>query len=217
MHYPVCFGAFDQIKAMIDSGQATCSGPTNLVIPSVTTIENGRQVTRDPYSILMEERIIKLRGPFEDGMADLINTLLMNLDVQGNKDVQLYINSPGGSVMSGLHIIDTMDFIDADVSTIASGMAASMGAATLICGAKGKRLATRNAEIMVHQVSSGAQGTYKDMEISIKHTKRLNDRLHAMFVEKTGQPEHVVDQWFDRDHWFTAEEAKDNGIIDDIV
>lgn len=219
LNTPICFGAFEEIAQMIRTGQASSSGPTNLVIPRITTVDKhtGSIISQDPYSLLLDSRVIRLSGVFEDGMSDLITTLLLNLNAQSKQDISLYINSPGGSVISGLSIIDTMHDIGADVATIATGMAASMGAATLINGTPGKRMATPNAQIMVHQVSAGTQGTIKDMEIRFEHSKKLNEMLHAMFVEKTGQSEAVVDKWFDRDHWFSAEEALDNGIIDKVI
>ncbi|MDE0723272.1 MAG: ATP-dependent Clp protease proteolytic subunit [Alphaproteobacteria bacterium] len=216
MQYPVCFGAEAEIKAMVDRG-LTGATPSNIMVPRIVKETPHGTVITDPDSLLLEERILQLYGPFEDGMAHILTSLMLILSSKSAQDMTMYINSGGGSVISGYKIIDTIESIPNDVAIIVNGMAASMGAATLINGAKGKRFATPRSQIMVHQVSAGTQGTIKDMERSFDHSKRLNDELHAMFVEKTGQPESVVDTWFDRDTWMSAEEAKDNGIIDDVV
>ena len=151
-------------------------------------------------------------------MANAIVAQMLFLDAQDStRDIQLYVNSPGGSVTSGLAIIDTMNFIKSDVSTIVMGMAASMGAMIQMSGTKGKRFALPNAEIMIHQPLGGAQGQATEIEIAARHILKTRERLNKILAERTGQPIEVIEKDTDRDNFMTAQEAKDYGLIDEIM
>ncbi|MEC9292116.1 MAG: ATP-dependent Clp protease proteolytic subunit [Pseudomonadota bacterium] len=204
------------VQAMING---TYKDPvTNVRLPSVTTtLPDGRIINEDPYSKLYAGGILRLSGQFEDGMADVMTTLLLNHEATSKNDAQMYINSPGGVVTSGLGIIDTMNYIKNDVSTIVVGQAASMGAATLVAGAPGKRFALPNARIMVHQIRGGSQGTLDDMEIQIEEARQLNEILFDLFVERTGQSRDTVKDWFRKDTFFRPSEAVKAGIIDKVI
>ena len=172
----------------------------------------------DIYSRLLKDRIIMLGGPIDDQVANSVIAQLLFLDAQDpEKDIYLYINSPGGSVTAGLAIFDTMNFIKADVQTIAIGLAASMGSFLLAAGVKGKRYALPNAEIMIHQPLGGAQGQATEIEIAARHILKTRDRLNRILVERTGQDMDVIERDTDRDFFMTAEEAKDYGLVDEIM
>lgn len=172
----------------------------------------------DIYSRLLKERIIFLGGPITDDEANAVVAQLLFLEHEDpKKDVQLYINSPGGSVTAGLAIYDTMQHIKPDVSTICVGMAASMGAVLLAAGAKGKRFALPNAEVMLHQVMGGAEGQAVEIEIAAKHILRLKDRLNQILVKHTAQPVTRIEKDTDRDFYLSAEDAKSYGLIDNII
>lgn len=185
------------------------------------TIIEERQLniaTMDVFSRLMMDRIIFLGVPIDDDVANIIQAQLLFLDsVDPHKDIQIYFNTPGGSVHSGLGIYDTMQWIGSDVATICTGMAASMGAVLLCAGAKGKRTALKHARVMIHQPSGGAQGTSSDMEITIKEILKLKKELYAIISEHTGSPFDKVEKDSDRDYWMTSEEAKAYGIIDEVL
>ncbi|MBU5582774.1 ATP-dependent Clp endopeptidase proteolytic subunit ClpP, partial [Enterococcus sp. S181_ASV_20] len=167
----------------------------------------------DIYSRLLKDRIIMLSGEVNDDMANTIIAQLLFLDAQDSeKDIYLYINSPGGSVSAGLAIFDTMNFVKADVQTIVLGMAASMGSFLLTAGAKGKRFALPNAEIMIHQPLGGAQGQATEIEIAARHILKTRERLNNILAERTGQPIEVIERDTDRDNFMTAEEAKAYGL-----
>jgi ATP-dependent Clp protease protease subunit len=185
------------------------------------TIIEERQLniaTMDVFSRLMMDRIIFLGLPIDDDVANIIQAQLLFLDsVDPHKDIQIYFNSPGGSVHSGLGIYDTMQWISSDVATICTGMAASMAAVLMCAGTKGKRTALKHSRIMIHQPSGGAQGTSTDMEITLKEILKLKKELYTIIAEHTGNPYEKVEKDSDRDYWMTSEEAKAYGIIDDIL
>jgi ATP-dependent Clp protease protease subunit len=159
-----------------------------------------------------------LSGEVNDDMANTIIAQLLFLDAQDSeKDIYLYINSPGGSVSAGLAIFDTMNFVKADVQTIVLGMAASMGSFLLTAGAKGKRFALPNAEIMIHQPLGGAQGQATEIEIAARHILKTRERLNNILSERTGQPIEVIERDTDRDNFMSADEAKAYGLIDEVM
>ncbi|HVV38820.1 MAG TPA: ATP-dependent Clp endopeptidase proteolytic subunit ClpP [Candidatus Paceibacterota bacterium] len=171
----------------------------------------------DIYSRLLKERIIFLAGPIEDHTANLVIAQMLFLASEDpKKDIQLYINSPGGSVTAGLAMLDTMNFIKPDVATVCVGMAASAAAIILAAGAKGKRYALPNAEIMIHQPWGGAQGQATDIEITAKHIIATRERLNKILSKATGQSLEKIEKDVERDYFMSAEEGKKYGIIDDI-
>jgi ATP-dependent Clp protease, protease subunit len=185
-----------------------------------TVIEKSQMGERafDIYSRLLKERIIFLGGVVTSELANTIIAQLLFLDSQDDKkDIFLYINSPGGSVSAGMAIYDTMNYIKPDVSTIAVGIAASMGAFLLSSGAKGKRLALPNSEIMIHQVMGGAEGQATDIEIHAKNILKTKDKLNKLLAKNTGQPVSKVEKDSDRDFFMSADEAKKYGLIDKII
>ncbi|MGO4937245.1 ATP-dependent Clp endopeptidase proteolytic subunit ClpP [Fundicoccus sp. Sow4_H7] len=185
-----------------------------------TVIEQSARGERayDIYSRLLIDRIIMLSGPIDDNVANSVIAQLLFLEAQDpEKDIYLYINSPGGSVTAGLAIYDTMNFINADVQTIVIGLAASMGSFLLTAGTKGKRFALPNSEIMIHQPLGGAQGQATEIEIAARHILATRDRLNNILAERTGQPLEVIEKDTDRDNFMTAEQAKEYGIIDEIM
>lgn len=172
----------------------------------------------DIYSRLLKDRIIFLSGEVNNQMSDLIVAQLLFLESEDpDKDIQIYINSPGGSVSAGMAIYDTMQYIKPDVSTICIGMAASMGAFLLLAGTKGKRYALPNADVMIHQPLGGAQGQASDIKIQAEKILATRERLNKIISEKTGQPLEKVERDTDRDYYMTADEAKEYGIIDDVI
>mgnify|MGYP003484039580 CR=1 FL=1 len=172
----------------------------------------------DVFSRLMMDRIIFLGTQIDDYTANVIQAQLLYLDSsEPGKDISIYLNSPGGSVYAGLGIYDTMQFISSDVATICTGMAASMGAFLLAGGAKGKRFALPNAEIMIHQPLGGTQGQATEIEIAAKHILQTKERLNKILAANTGQPLEVVAADTERDNWKTAEEAKEYGLIDCVI
>ena len=170
------------------------------------------------YSRLLKERIIFLGGPIGDDVANVIIAQMIFLEHEDpKKDIKLYINSPGGSVTSGMAIYDTMQFITPDVSTICVGMAASMAATLMAGGAAGKRLILQNAEVMIHQVMGGAEGQASDIEINARHILKIKERLNKILAQHTGQPVKKVEKDSDRDYYMSAEEAKEYGLVDEII
>lgn len=171
----------------------------------------------DIYSRLLKDRILFVSGPIEDYTANLIVAQLLFLDAEdAKKDIHMYINSPGGSVSAGLAIVDTMQHVKSDVSTVCVGLAASMGSVILSAGAKGKRYALPNSEVMIHQPWGGAQGQAADIEITAKHILATRDRLNKMLAKNTGQKLAKVEKDVDRDFFMTAEEAREYGIVDEV-
>ena len=172
----------------------------------------------DIYSRLLKERIIFLSGPISDAVANIVIAQLLFLEHEDpKKDIKLYVNSPGGSVPAGLAVYDTMQYIKPDVSTIAIGTAASMAAVLLSAGAKGKRLALPNAEILLHQVIGGVEGQAIEIEISARHILKTKDKLNQLLAKHTGQPISKIEKDTDRDFHLSAAEAKTYGLIDDII
>ena len=190
----------------------------NALIPYVIEQTSRGERSYDIYSRLLKERIIFLDGEVDDASASVIVAELLFLESEDpKKDIYLYINSPGGSVTAGWAIYDTMQYIKCDVATICVGMAASMGAFLLAGGAKGKRQALPNAEMMIHQPSGGARGQASEIEIEAERIIRMKKKLNEYLAENTGQPLSVIEQDTDRDHWLSADEAKAYGLIDTVI
>ena len=188
------------------------------LIPTVIEQSSRGERAYDIYSRLLKDRIVMLSGPIDDAVANSVIAQLLFLDAQDpDKDIYLYINSPGGSVSAGLAIFDTMNFINADVQTIVIGMAASMGAFRLAAGEKGKRYALPNAEVMIHQPLGGAQGQATEIEIAAKHILKTRDTLNKILAERTGQTLKVIARDTDRDNYMSAEEAVKYGLVDAIM
>ena len=187
------------------------------LVPTVIETTNRGERAYDIYSRLLNDRIIFISGEIENHMADLIVAQLLYLESQDpKKDIQLYINSPGGSVTAGLAIFDTMNHIKPDVSTICVGMAASMGAVLLASGAKGKRYALPNAEMMIHQPLGGTQGQASDILIAADDILKTREKLNRILSERTGKPIDVIDRDTDRDNWLDAQKAVEYGLIDQV-
>ena len=176
------------------------------LVPYVVEQTSRGERSYDIFSRLLNDRIIFLGEEVNDTTASLVD-----------KDIQLYINSPGGSVTAGMAIYDTMQYIKCDVSTICVGMAASMGAFLLSCGAKGKRIALPNAEVMIHQPSAGTQGKVTDMEIDVEHFLKIKQRINKILADNTGKTPEQIKSDSERDNWMTAEEAKEYGLIDKVI
>jgi len=188
------------------------------LIPYVIEQTSRGERSYDIYSRLLKDRIIFLGEEVNDVTANLVVAQLLFLESEDpNKDIHLYINSPGGSVSAGWAIFDTMRYIKCDVSTTCIGMAASMGAFLLAGGTKGKRFALPNSEIMIHQPSGGAQGQASDIKIQADQILEIRKRLNRYLSENTGQPIEVIERDTERDHWMSAEEAKAYGLIDEVV
>lgn len=189
----------------------------NLYIPMVVEQTSQGERSFDIYSRLLKERVIFLTGEVEDHMADLIAAQLFLESEDPSKDIYLYINSPGGSVTAGMAIYDTMQFIKPDVSTLCLGMAASMGAFLLAGGAKGKRFALPNSNIMIHQPLGGFQGQASDILIHAREIERTKATMNRILSENTGKPLEEIVKDTDRDNFMTADEAKSYGLIDDVI
>ncbi|TSC89833.1 MAG: ATP-dependent Clp protease, protease subunit [Parcubacteria group bacterium Gr01-1014_3] len=188
------------------------------LIPTVIEKVAGGERAFDIYSRLLKERIIFLTGPINDVVANLVIAQLLFLEHEDpKKDIKLYINSPGGSVTAGMAIYDTMQYVKPDVSTICVGMAASMGAVLLGSGAKGKRVALPNAEILLHQVMGGVEGQASEIEITAKQIIKMKERLNNVLAKNTGQSLSKIEKDTDRDFYMTAAEAKEYGLIDEII
>ena len=201
-------------------GEATreMQEPQALGMVPIVIEQSGRgERAYDIYSRLLRDRVVFMIGPVNDQTANLVVAQLLFLESENpDKDISLYINSPGGSVYSGMAIYDTMQFVKPDVSTICVGMAASMGAFLLAAGAKGKRYALPNSRIMIHQPSSGAQGQASDIEIAAREILDVRTRLNRILAERTGQPIERIEKDTDRDNFMSAEDAVSYGIIDRI-
>lgn len=190
----------------------------NTLVPMVVETTNRGERAYDIYSRLLKERIIFLTGAVHDEVASLVCAQLLFLESENpNKDISFYINSPGGVVTSGLAIYDTMRYIRPDVSTVCIGQAASMGSLLLCAGSKGKRFALPNSRVMIHQPSGGAQGQASDIEIQAREILKLRERLNNMYVEHTGNDLEKIEKAVDRDTFMSAEEAKDFGLVDEVV
>jgi ATP-dependent Clp protease protease subunit len=190
----------------------------NALVPMVVEQTARGERAYDIYSLLLKQRIVFLTGAVFDQVSSLICAQLLYLESENpNKDISFYINSPGGVVSAGLAIYDTMQYIRSPVSTVCIGMAASMGSLLLAAGAKGKRYALPNARIMVHQPSGGAQGQASDIEIQAREILTLRQRLNDIYVRHTGQALEAIEQKLERDSYMSAEEARDFGIVDEVV
>ena len=188
------------------------------LIPTVVEKSPMGERAYDIYSRLLKERIIFLGGPINDAVANVVIAQLLFLEHEDpKKDIQLYVNSPGGSVTAGLAIYDTMQYVKPDVSTICIGVAASMGAVLLTAGEKGKRFSLPNSEVLLHQVMGGAEGQAVEIEITARHIIKIKDKLNQILAKHTGQPLAKIEKDTDRDFYMSAEEAKDYGIIDKII
>lgn len=188
------------------------------LVPTVVEQTNRGERAYDIYSRLLKDRIIFLGSPVNDQVANLVVAQLLFLQAEDpNKDISFYINSPGGSITAGMAIYDTMQHIKPDVSTICIGLAASMGAFLLSSGTKGKRFVLPNSEVMIHQPLGGAEGQASDIEIRAKRILRTRDRLNELLAEQTGQPLEKIERDTDRDRFMSAEEAKEYGLVDDII
>lgn len=188
------------------------------LVPVVVEQTNRGERSYDIYSRLLKERIIFLSDEVNDVTASLVVAQLLFLEAEDpDKDIQLYINSPGGSITAGMAIFDTMNYIKPDVSTICIGMAASMGAFLLAAGAKGKRYALPNAEIMIHQPLGGTRGQAEDIRIHAERILKMRDNINRILAERTGQPLERVQRDTDRDNFMEAYEAKEYGLIDEVI
>ena len=190
----------------------------NQLIPMVVEQTGRGERSYDIYSRLLEDRIIFLTGEIDDNVADLVVAQLIYLEGKDStKDISLYINSPGGSVSAGFAIYDTMNYIKCDVSTICIGMAASMGAFLLSSGAPGKRFALPHSEIMIHQPLGGMQGQAADIKIHADRIIKIRSTLNKLFSEQTGKPLEIIERDTDRDNFMTAAEAKEYGLVDEVI
>ena len=188
------------------------------MVPIVIEQSGRGERAYDIYSRLLRERIVFLVGPVHDASANLVVAQLLFLESENpDKDISLYINSPGGSVSAGLSIFDTMNFIKPDVSTLCLGMAASMGAFLLSAGAKGKRFALPNSKIMIHQPSGGAQGQATDIEITAREILKTREQLNRIYADRTGQSFEKIAADMERDYYMSPEEAKTYGLIDQVI
>jgi ATP-dependent Clp protease protease subunit len=190
----------------------------NYLVPMVVEKTSMGERSYDIYSRLLKDRIIFLGSPIDDDAANIVIAQLLFLDSQSPKeDIRMYINSPGGSVTAALAIYDTMQYVRADVSTICVGLAASAGAVLLAAGAKGKRMALPNSEVMIHQVLGGASGQATEVEIHAKHILKTRDRLNRILAKHTGQKLAKIEKDTDRDYFMSADEARSYGIVDKVI
>ena len=187
-------------------------------VPMVIEQSGRGERAYDIYSRLLRERIVFLVGPINDATSNVVCAQLLFLESENpDKEIFLYVNSPGGSVSAGLSIYDTMNWIKPDVSTLCMGMAASMGSFLLMAGAKGKRIALPNSRIMIHQPSGGAQGQASDIEIQAREIIKTREQLNRIYAERTGQPEERIAADMERDYWMSPAEAKEYGLIDQVL
>lgn len=189
-----------------------------MLVPTVIEQTSRGERAYDIYSRLLKDRIIMLSGEVNDQMANSLIAQLLFLDAQDStKDISIYINSPGGSVTAGLAIVDTMNFVKSDIQTIAMGMAASMASVILSSGTKGKRFALPNSTVLIHQPLGGAQGQQTEIEIAAREILKTREKLNKMLAENSGQSFETLQKDTERDNYMTAQEAKDYGLIDDIM
>jgi ATP-dependent Clp protease protease subunit len=191
---------------------------SNYISPTIIEERQLNIVTMDVFSRLMMDRIIFLGLPIDDYVANIIQAQLLFLDsVDPAKDIQIYFNTPGGAVHAGLGIYDTMQFVTSDIATICTGMAASMGAVLLTAGAHGKRSALKHARVMIHQPMGGAQGQASDIEITAREIQKMKKELYEIIADHSGNPYKRIEKDSDRDYWMTATEAKEYGMIDEVL
>ncbi len=202
----------------LDRYTRTVSQGGGYISPTIIEERQLNVASMDVFSRLMMDRIIFLGVPIDDYVANIIQAQLLFLDsVDSKRDIQIYLNTPGGSVYAGLGIYDTMQYISPDVATICTGMAASMGAVLLCAGEKGKRTALKHSRILIHQPMGGAEGQASDIEITAKEILKLKKELYDIIAEHSGQTYKKIEKDADRDYWMTAQEAKDYGMIDEIL
>ena len=187
------------------------------IIPTVLEKTSNHEVAYDLYSRLLEDRILFLSGEINDQTANLIISELLYLDSKSHEDIYMYINSPGGSVTSGMAIYDTMNYIESDIKTICVGIAASMAAFLLSSGTKGKRCALKNADVMIHQPLGGMQGQASDMKIACERILKMKDKLNKILAKNTNQPLSKIKKDTDRDYYLTSDEAQKYGLIDYVI
>lgn len=187
------------------------------LVPIIVDKEQNGERSYDIFSRLLKDRIIILSGEIDDNLANIIVSELLYLDSINHEDISLYINSPGGSITSGMAIMDTMNYIKSDVKTICIGLAASMAAFLLSCGKKGKRYCLPNAEVMIHQPLGGVQGQATEIKIVAERIISLRNKLNTMLSKNTGQPLEKIEKDTERDHFLTAKESLDYGIVDSIL
>ena len=193
-------------------------GPQNLLVPMVIEQTGRGERSYDIYSRLLKDRIVFIGTAIDDHVANLVVAQMLFLQMEDPKrDINLYINSPGGSVTAGLAIYDTMQFVTCDVATYCVGIAASMGAVLLTAGTKGKRYALPDSDIMIHQVSGGAQGSASDVERTVEYMFKLKKRLIGILAHHTGRTEEQIQIDSDRDYWISAQQAKEYGLVDEVV
>lgn len=189
-----------------------------MLVPYVIDQTSTGERSYDIYSRLLEDRIIFITGEIDDNVANTVVAQLIYLEGKNaDKDISLYINSPGGSITAGMAIYDTMKYIKCDVSTICIGLAASMGAFLLSAGTKGKRMCLPNSEVMIHQPLSGVQGQVTDIQITAKHVQKIKDKMTKMLAENCGQPLEKVAADVERDNWMDANQAKAYGLVDKVI
>ena len=191
---------------------------TSALVPMVIEQTSRGERSYDIYSRLLKDRVIFVVGQVEDHMANLVVAQLLFLEsTDPKRDVQMFINSPGGSVIAGMGIYDTMQYVAPDIGTICVGLAASMGAVLLCAGTKGKRTCLKHSRVMIHQPSGGMQGQFTDMEISYNLIKSMKKELYEIMANHTGQPYDKIEEDCDRDNWMTATEAKEYGLVDEVL
>jgi len=196
----------------------TYHSPNSLLVPMVIEQTGRGERSYDIYSRLLKDRIVFIGTAIDDHVANLVVAQMLFLQMEDPKrDINIYINSPGGSVTAGLAIYDTMQYVTCDVATYCVGVAASMGAILLTAGTKGKRYALPNSDIMIHQVSGGAQGTASDVERTVEYMFKLKKRLISILAHHTGKTDVQIQADSDRDYWITAQQAKDYGLVDEVV
>jgi ATP-dependent Clp protease protease subunit len=196
----------------------TYDSPKSLLVPMVIEQTGRGERSYDIYSRLLKDRIVFIGTAIDDHVANLVVAQMLFLQMEDPKrDINIYINSPGGSVTAGLAIYDTMQYVTCDVATYCVGVAASMGAILLTAGTKGKRYALPNSDIMIHQVSGGAQGTASDVERTVEYMYKLKKRLISILAHHTGKTSEQIQTDSDRDYWITAQQAKDYGLVDEVV
>ncbi len=220
MNYLDDFGKFARDKKRVSSMtlQRYNSVYGSYISPTIIEERQLNVASMDVFSRLMMDRIIFLGLPVDDYVANIIEAQLLYLDSSDpGKDIQIYFNTPGGSVHAGLGIYDTMQYISADIATICTGMAASMGAVLLTAGTKGKRSALKHSRIMIHQPMGGAEGSASDIEIQVREIVKLKRELYEIIAYHSGNPVEKVEKDSDRDHWMTSSEAKEYGMIDEIL
>ncbi len=205
--------AFDQYTAAVSSNISA-----NYISPSILEERQLNITQMDVFSRLMMDRIIFLGTQIDDYTANVIQAQLLYLDSSDpGKDISIYLNSPGGSVYAGLGIYDTMQYIGCDVATICTGMAASMAAVLLVAGTKGKRSALKHGRVMIHQPMGGAQGQASDIEITAREIQKLKKELYSIIADHSGNPFERIEKDSDRDYWMIADEAKEYGMIDEVL